>query len=177
MRPLLLLLPCLPAACVVLPDEVSVSGMQSDYDYLGGDDLKGLGSENGASTGVMVTATYKLKPQQVQLVGGAPGTTWNRPQRLLDQTADRLAETADRRLAETADRLVDQTAETADRLLGQTAEAVFRRVEQTAETAMQTAADNAGYLVLKSLLRPLLFVGGAIVVALVLLVLLFRRCK
>ncbi len=56
------------ASCGALPDEVSVSGFSSEYDFLGGDDLKGLGSEDGTSTGAMVTATYKLKPTQIQIV-------------------------------------------------------------------------------------------------------------
>lgn len=56
------------AACAALPDEVAVSTFTSEFDYLGGDDLKGLGSETGQNTGVMVTGTYKLKPTQVQLL-------------------------------------------------------------------------------------------------------------
>lgn len=56
------------AACAALPDEVAVSTFSSEFDYLGGTDLKGLGSETGQSTGVMVTGTYKLKPTQVQLL-------------------------------------------------------------------------------------------------------------
>lgn len=171
MRPHLLL-PLL-ASCVALPDEIAVSGLQNDYDYLGGTDLKGLGSDNGQSTGFIVTATYKLKPQEVRLLNPVPRPDLSQTaDRFLDRTADRIVN----QTAETADRFLGQTAETADRILGQTAEAAFRRVEQTAETAMQTATDNAGYLLLKNLTRPLLFVGGAIVVALVLLVLLFRRC-
>lgn len=56
------------ASCGALPDEVSVSGFSSEYDFLGGDNLKGLGSEDGTSTGAMVTATYKIKPTQIQIV-------------------------------------------------------------------------------------------------------------
>ncbi len=63
-----LLLVALLAACKAMPDEIAVSTFTNEYDYLGGDDLKGLGSQDGTSTGIALTATYKLKPQQVQLV-------------------------------------------------------------------------------------------------------------
>ena len=149
----------LAGACGVLPDEVAVSGFRSEYDFLGGGNLKELGADEGDSVGIAVTATYKLKPQDVRIVSQ---TAVPRPQtadRFLDQTADRLAQTADRTLNQTADRLV----QTADRMIGQTAD----RLAQT--------ADNASYLMLKTLLRPLLLVGGAVVLALLLVFLLFRR--
>lgn len=119
----------LAGACGVLPDEVAVSGFRSEYDFLGGGNLKELGADEGDSVGIAVTATYKLKPQDVRIVSQ---TAVPRPQtadRFLDQTADRLAQTA----------------------------------------------DNASYLMLKTLLRPLLLVGGAVVLALLLVFLLFRR--
>lgn len=62
----------LAASCAVLPDEVAVNTFTNQYDYLGGGDLKGLGSEEGNSTGVGVTATYKLRPTQVQVVSAQP---------------------------------------------------------------------------------------------------------
>jgi len=158
-RPTILPLVLLAGACGALPDEIAVSGFRSEYDFLGGANLKELGADEGDSVGVAVIATYKLKPQDVRIVSQTPmrsSASARNPaelaDRFLDQTADRLAQTADRMVGETADRLLGQTAD---------------RLAQT--------ADNAGYLMLKSLLRPLLLVGGAIFLALLLVFLLFRR--
>lgn len=52
-------------SCAALPDEVSVGGFTSEYDFLGANSLKGDGNETGTNQGVMLTATYKLKPQSI----------------------------------------------------------------------------------------------------------------
>lgn len=54
-------------SCEALPDEISVGGFTSEYDFLGANSLKGDGNETGNQQGVMVTATYKLKPQTIRL--------------------------------------------------------------------------------------------------------------
>lgn len=62
------ILTCLLTACAALPDEVSASGYSSRYDFLSGNSLKEGGSDVGEETGVMLTATYKLKPQSIRIV-------------------------------------------------------------------------------------------------------------
>lgn len=55
-------------ACAAMPDEVSASGYSSRYDFLSGTSLKEGGSDTGEEAGVIVTATYKLKPQSIRIV-------------------------------------------------------------------------------------------------------------
>ncbi len=55
-------------SCGAVPDEVSASGFSSRYEFLGAGSLKGDGNDYGDERGVMLTATYKLKPQTIRIV-------------------------------------------------------------------------------------------------------------
>ena len=66
MRAVILLV--IAGACGAVPDEVSVSGFSSRYEFLGAGSLKGDGNDYGGENGVMLTATYKLKPQSIRIV-------------------------------------------------------------------------------------------------------------
>lgn len=56
------------SSCGLIPDEVSASGFSSRYDYLGANSLKGEGDQVGNEQGMMLTATYKLKPQSIRII-------------------------------------------------------------------------------------------------------------
>ena len=84
----LIIIASLLASCEMVPDEVSASGFTSRYDFLGANSLKGDGNEVGNEQGIMLTATYKLKPQSIRLV--EPIRIIQQPS-VLDKKSDELS--------------------------------------------------------------------------------------
>lgn len=146
----------LASACSFLPDEVSVSTFTNEYDYLGGDDLKGLGSQDGTSTGVAVTATYKLKPQQVQLVpysAPVPRPPSNFADDLTDGlkdgVKDGLAQAKDAALADAKQFVKDAIPVDAvsNALPKSVADATKQAAEQAADSFAKSIFDRASWLI------------------------------
>lgn len=121
-------------SCAVLPDEIAVSTFTNEYDYLGGTDLKGLGSETGNSTGVMVTGTYKLKPTQMQIVQPVNVRQW-----APDQLIDRAEQAAERAVEKAKQAAASLPADAVSNATKQVADAAAQAVDQ----AVQGVADVA----------------------------------
>lgn len=161
-------------SCAALPDEIAVSTFTNEYDYLGGTDLKGLGSETGNSTGVMVTGTYKLKPTQMQIVQPVNVRQWS-PDQLIDraeQAADRTIEKAKqaataipadavsnaaKQVTDAAAKAVDQAVQGAAQAANETADHAAKAVEKTAEKINPFTGKSAIYAAIMAVLALLLF--------------------
>jgi len=153
-------------SCAVLPDEIAVSTFTNEYDYLGGTDLKGLGSETGNSTGVMVTGTYKLKPTQMQIVQPvnvrqwAPDQLIDRAEQAAERTVEKVKQAATAIPADAVSNAAKQVADAAAQAAQaahETADAAAQAVEKTAEKINPFTGKSAIYAAIMAVLALLLF--------------------